>query len=115
MTKSQSPAKKMRSLKRLLTFRLKYRIQHPANKLIKSTLSICVQTSVSIEPYNLQLEPVKEAQPFTLNDFISLAEASRIKDTQQRKKEREKERIEREKERENDLRSFRLMLGLPPS
>ena len=92
MTKSQSPAKKMRSLKRLLTFRLKCRIQHPANKLIKSTLSICVQTSVSIEPYSLQLEPVKEAQPFTLNDFISLAEASRIEDTQQRKKEREKER-----------------------
>ena len=70
---------------------------------------------MSIEPCNLQLEPVKEAQPFTLNDFISLAEASRLEDTQQRKKEREKERIEREKERENDLRSFRLMLGLPPS
>ena len=92
-----------------------YRIQHPDNKLIKSTLSICVQTSVYIEPCNLQPEPVKEAQPSTLNDFVSLAEASRKEDTQQRKKEREKERIEREKEGDNDLRSFRLMLGLPPS
>ena len=54
MTKSQSPAKKIRSLKRLLTFRMKCRIQHLNNKLVKSNLSICGQASVSIEPQNLQ-------------------------------------------------------------
>ena len=91
----------MRSLKRLLTFRLKYRIQHPDNKLIKSTLSICVQTSVSIEPCNLQLEPVKEAQPFTLNDFVSLAKASRKEDTQQRKK-RKRKRKNRKRKRKRE-------------
>ena len=62
----------------------------------------------------MKLEPVKEAQPFSLNDFVSLAEASRKEDDQQRKRKREKERTEREKEREKDLRSFRSMLGLPP-
>ena len=93
---------------------MKFRIQHLNNKQVKSNLSICGQASVSIEPCNLQQEPIKETQPFTLNDFVSLAEASRKEDDQQRKREREKERTEREKEREKDLRSFRSILGLPP-
>ena len=97
MTKSQSPAKKIRSLKRLLTFRMKFRIQHLNNKQVKSNLSICGQASVSIEPCNLQQEPIKEPQPFTLNDFVSLAEASRKEDTQQRKKEKSKRKNRKRK------------------
>ena len=114
MTKSQSPAKKIRSLKRLLTFRLKCRVQHLNTKLTKSSLSICTQTAISIEPNHAQLEPMKRSKPFTLNDFVSLSEASRKEENHQREKEREKEREEREKEREKDLMSFRHILGLPP-
>ena len=81
-------------------------------KPTKSNLSICYQTSVSIKPSkcNVKQETVKQSQPFTMNDFLSLAEASREEDDQQRKKERE----EREKEREKDLRSLKSMLSLPP-
>ena len=116
MAKSQSPAKKLRSLKRLIIFRKKYRVQHSDNKPTKSNLSICIQTSVSIEPSvrNAQQETIKQSQPFTLNDFLGLAETSRLEDDQRRKKERENEREKREKERENDLKSIRSMLSLPP-
>ena len=58
----------------------------------------------------MKQETVKQSQQFTMNDFLSLAEASRQEDDQQRKKERE----EREKERESDLRSLKSMLSLPP-
>merc|ERR1712179_859493 len=100
MAKSQSPAKKLRSLKRLIIFRKKYRVQHSDNKPTKSNLSICIQTSVSIEPSirNAQQETIKQSQPFTLNDFLGLAETSRLEDDQRRKKERENER-ERKRER----------------
>ena len=112
MSKSKSPAKNLRSLKRLITFRKKYRVQYLDFKPTKSNLSICYQTSVSIEPLkcNVQQGTVKQSQPFTKNEFLSLAEAFRQKDDQKRKKERE----EREKERESDLRSLKSMLSLPP-
>ena len=58
----------------------------------------------------VQQETIKQSKPFTLNDFLSLAEASRQEDDQHRKKEREG----REKERKNDLRSLKSMLSLPP-
>ena len=60
---------------------------------------------------DIQQESIKrQSQPFTLSDFLSLAEVSRQEDDRQRKKERE----EREKEREKDLRSLNSMLNLPP-
>ena len=94
--------------------RMKCRVQHQNTNLTKSNLSICTQTSMSIEPNHAQLDPMKQSKPFTLNDFVSLSEASRKAENLQREKEREKEREEREKEREKDLMSFRYMLGLPP-
>ena len=113
MAKSKSPAKKLRSLRRLITFRKKYRVQYLDFKPTKSNLSVCIQTSISIEPLmcDVQQESIKrQSQPFTLSDFLSLAEVSRQEDDRQRKKERE----EREKEREKDLRSLNSMLNLPP-
>ena len=100
MAKSQSPAKKLRSLKRLIIFRKKYRVQHSDNKPTKSNLSICIQTSVSIEPSvrNAQQETIKQSQPFTLNDFLGLAETSRLED-EGKKKEKMKEKKERKKEK----------------
>ena len=100
MTKSQSPAKKIRSLKRLLTFRLKCRVQHLNTKLTKSSLSICTQTAISIEPNHAQLEPMKRSKPFTLNDFVSLSEASRKEENiKGKKREKRKEKKEKRKER----------------
>ena len=108
MAKSQSPAKKLRNLKRLITFRKKYRIQHSDIKPTKSNLSICIQTSLSIEPSisTVQQENIKQSHPFTLNAILGIAE-----DDRRRKKERENER---EKERGNNLKNIRAMLSLPP-
>ena len=123
--KNRSPAKKMRSLKRLISF-LCRKMSQPR---LPSHLSICPQMQLSFLPgdpkKNLSISQVNtisilpecptptqhslcvaKEKPLTLNDLMSYCnKASSVSSP---------ERIKREQERKQDMKKFKNMLGLPP-
>ena len=121
---SASPAKRIRSLRRLLS----HKIKHTSNALIfkpnlslfsqeqfsippiaRPILSITLNPQISIPSTNIDVpvssSPKSAATPFTLNDVLNL--------TKGHSNERNKERQEsaRRKEREADMEKFRKLLG----
>ena len=112
--KYKSPAKRIRNIKRLLTYMLAKMKPH-------ANLSIRAQTQISIEPSYEELEPVPQfiepnVPPQQVSHSITLEEFERLtksvsQETQQR---REEERQRRQEERNIDLKKFRTLLSLPP-
>ena len=87
----QSPAKILRSTKRITNFlRNKWKTDSP----------------ISIQPTQTQTK----SHPMTLVEFIAIIENQK----KERDEARAKEIEERKKDREKDLEKFKLMLGLPP-
>ena len=98
--KHKSPAKRVRDIKRLLSFLLeKCKQQH----------------SVDFSPLPEHDDESSQHQladkPFTLNDFHSLTRSIR-QDTEEQRSYEEQIRHE---EREKDLRTIQIMLGLHPT
>ena len=88
MTKHKSPSKKIRSMKRLLTFMLS-----KLKQLSSPSSKICSSSDQQVKPSN----------SFTLNDFLKVS----------RSITQEHEEIRR-KEREKDLRNFETLLEAYP-
>ena len=88
MTKHKSPSKKIRSIKRLLTFMLA-----KLKQLSSPSSEICSSSDQQVKPSN----------SFTLNDFLKVS----------RSITQEHEEIRR-KEREKDLRNFETLLEAYP-
>ena len=124
-SKNKSPSKKLRSLKRLLSF-LQRRISLTKNS---PSLTICHQEPLSIPPTLAKLaisnlpsfstlsshsEPppiIRSAiKPFTAKDFMECVK----KTEEDRKKTEDVRKQEIQLNREADLMDFRRMLNLPP-
>ena len=99
-TKHKSPAKRIRDIKRLLSFLLVKCKQQPS-----------VDISPLPEHDEESAQPQLAAKPFTLNDFHSLTRSLR-QDTEEQRRHEEQIRHE---ERGKDLRSIQILLGLHPT
>ena len=128
--KNRSPAKKIRSLKRLVSFLIKKmsqsRLPSPSSlcpqdqssfpaKNPRRNLSTCHVNAISISPESPlptqhSLSSALEKEPLTANDLMSYLKKSQAVSNQE---QLEREQV-REQEREKDLNKFRRMLGLPP-
>ena len=96
-TKHKSPAKRIRDIKRLLSFLLVKCKQQPS-----------ADFSPLPEHDDESAQPQLAAKPFTLNDFHSLTRSIR-QDTEEQQRHEEQIRHE---ERKKDLRTLQIFLGL---
>ena len=111
--KHQSPAKRVRNIKRLLSFLLAKFKQQTSVPLIQHSEEKTKSSSKYEKQYceqNCCVHPQPDAKPFTMNDFLSLSR-SMIQD-----KDSERRRMEEiKKEREEDLRNLELLLEFHPT
>ena len=131
----KSPAKLLRSIKRMTKFNEKFKHKSTMKKLEPLSVTILPQINIGKEkllsfslPTITNIRPVKQpfsepepepepepssepsSEPLSLEDFVNYMKTSQEK----LRIDREKDLLKRKEEREKDLIEFRNKLGLPP-